>query len=92
MEELKYKLIMTCEACPEQYDVFLNDKQVGYLRLRHGAFRCDFPECGEETIYRSYPEGDGMFKDDERDEHISNALKCISSKLGIMKLPYEIER
>ena len=36
-----YRLILTCGACPEQYDVFDGDRQVGYLRLRHGHFRAD---------------------------------------------------
>ena len=36
---------MTCFACPEQYDVFLDGEQVGYLRLKHGVFRCDYPAC-----------------------------------------------
>ena len=26
----------TCDACPEQYDVFKDEKQVGYVRLRWG--------------------------------------------------------
>lgn len=39
-------LEQTCYAYPEQYDVFLDGKQVGYLRLRHGYFRCDYPNCG----------------------------------------------
>ena len=32
-------VIQTCGACPEQYDVFLGDKQIGYVRLRGGALR-----------------------------------------------------
>jgi hypothetical protein len=43
------KFVMTCFACPEQYDVFASSgKQVGYARSRHGEARCDFPQCGEE--------------------------------------------
>lgn len=33
-----YKLVNTCSACPEQYDVYREDKLVGYLRLRHSKF------------------------------------------------------
>lgn len=44
--------VMTCEACPEQYDVFKEDKQVAYVRLRFGGLRVDYPECGGETIYK----------------------------------------
>ena len=38
-----YLLVMTCECCPEQYDVYKNDEKVGYLRLRHGVFTVDCP-------------------------------------------------
>lgn len=31
-----YKLIRTSSCCPEQYDVYKNNKMVGYLRLRNG--------------------------------------------------------
>ena len=44
------ELIKTCHACPEQYDAFFQGKQIGYLRLRHGEFRVDYPDCGDETI------------------------------------------
>ncbi|NDD52705.1 hypothetical protein EBZ39_02295 [bacterium] len=51
-----YKLVCTCSACPEQYDVFNdNNKLVGYLRLRHGQFRADCPDVGGTTVYSSRP-------------------------------------
>ena len=31
------RLDMTCEARPEQYNAFIGDRQVGYLRLRGGG-------------------------------------------------------
>jgi hypothetical protein len=43
-------LVLTCAACPEQYDVFFEDFQIGYLRLRHGSFRADYPECMGTTV------------------------------------------
>ena len=74
----------TCFACPEQYDVFdENDKQVGYLRLRHGYFRVDFPDCGGETIYSSdNVKGDGCFYDEKECRHYLNrADNAIRKKL-----------
>jgi hypothetical protein len=70
---------MTCIACPEQYDVFdASGKQIGYVRLRHGELRCDYPDCGGETIYEVDPIGDGCFdSDEERDFH----LNAIAQKL-----------
>ena len=47
------QLILTCSACPEQYDVFQNEKQVGYLRLRHGHFRAHMDGPGGKLVYES---------------------------------------
>ena len=47
------ELVKTCGESPEQYDAFYKGKQVGYLRLRHGEFRVDYPDCGDETIFYS---------------------------------------
>lgn len=72
----------TCGACPEQYEAFLDGKQVGYLRLRHGHFRVDYPDCGGETIYDAYPKGDGIFESEERDFYLTEAKKAISAKIA----------
>lgn len=86
---MKFELKKTCSACPEQYDVYLDGKQVGYLRLRHGYFRCDYPDCGGETIYSAYPKGNGSFFDDERDYYIKQALEELRKKLN--ETTYEIK-
>lgn len=71
------KLVCTCGACPEQYDVFDGEQQVGYLRLRHGWFRADCPDVGGKTVHEAYPRGDGIFNDDEREAHLVEAVKKI---------------
>ncbi len=71
------KLVCTCAACPEQYDVFDGERQVGYLRLRHGWFRADCPDVGGETVHEAYPRGDGIFDDDEREAHLAEAVAAI---------------
>ena len=71
------QLQRTCLACPEQYDAFLDGKQVGYLRLRHGSFRVDVPDCGGETVYRANPQGDGIFDEGERDHYLTEAKAAI---------------
>lgn len=87
-----FKLDLTCWACPEQYDVYLEDGQVGYLRLRHGSFRCDYLDCGGETLYSAEPQGDGMFNKDERDYYLRKALAAILKKLEIDEdFDYKIE-
>lgn len=44
------RFVLTCHACPEQYDVFLGSEMIGYVRLRHGEFPVDYPDCGEQTV------------------------------------------
>lgn len=70
-------LIKTCSACPEQYDVYKGMRQIGYLRLRHGWFRAEYPECGGETVYEASPKGDGEFEDDERDRYLKEAVGAL---------------
>ena len=77
----KIRLVETCYACPEQYDAFIGEKQVGYLRLRHGYFRVDFPDCNGEVIYTAYPEGDGIFDEDEREFFLDRAKEAIILKI-----------
>lgn len=74
----KIRFDMTCSACPEQYDAYLGDEQVGYLRLRHGTFRVDVPDCAAQTIYTAHPQGDGCFASKtERDHYLRRAAKAI---------------
>ena len=82
MEINGFNLIETCGACPEQYDVMLGEKKVGYLRLRHGYFRADYPGCGGRTVYEAYPEGDGIFAGyEERMLHLTEAVNAIERAL-----------
>lgn len=62
-----WTLVKTCSACPEQYELFDEDRTiVGYFRLRHGGFRVDAPDCGGETVYSAFgydelEDSDGIF-------------------------------
>lgn len=76
------RLVLTCPSHPEQYEAFLHDRQVGYLRLRHGMFRVDYPDAGGETIFEALPQGDDMFTDDERDSYLNMAVSAIEQKLA----------
>lgn len=73
-------LVLTCSACPEQYDAYIGDELVGYLRLRHGWFRVDYGECGGPTIYEAEPIGDGRFDPDERDHFLREAKAAIAAE------------
>lgn len=76
------QIIMTCPACPEQYDVFKDGEQVAYLRLRHGVFRVDYPTCNDENIYKAEPSGDGIFDDNERTKYMTIAMNKVLDKLN----------
>jgi len=75
-----YILKMTCYACPEQYEVFRNKEQVGYLRLRNGSFTASVPKCGGDIIYHANPSGDGIFENNERRFYLEEAIKKIQEQ------------
>lgn len=75
-----FKLVKTCGGCPEQYDVYYNGKEVGYMRLRHGNFRAEYRG---ETVYTARPNGDGVFEYDERDKYLQRG--CLAIKEAMKK-------
>lgn len=70
----------TCGACPEQYDAYYNNEIIGYLRLRHGYFSVEYPQCNGELIYEAYPNGDGIFETNERSYYLGQAIQAIITK------------
>jgi len=76
-----YSLCCTCDAEPEQYDVFFAGEKVGYLRLRHGEFCAEVPESGGLRIYEASPAGDGWFEDKERMLQLTAAIAAIHAHL-----------
>ena len=66
---------------PEQYDVYLDGKEIGYLRMRHGCFRAETP-FGGQMVYTAEPEGYGCFEDNERDQYLAAAIKAIDDYLA----------
>lgn len=61
-----YKFVMTSVAFPEQYDVFRDGEQVGYVRLRGGLLRCHLGDCRGEAIYEwKFTDGKSFFANNE---------------------------
>ena len=83
---MKFKLVQTCGACPEAYDVYFNDEKVGYMRLRHGHFRAEYKG---ETVYTAQPNGDGIFEYDERNFYLNSACRAIKQAMEREELPPE---
>ena len=76
-----YDIIRTCEASPEQYEVFKDGDQVGYMRLRHGSFYASIPGSGGRVVFTASPKGDGLFDDDERLYYLTRAIEAIDGQL-----------
>lgn len=73
-----YHFERTCYACPEQYDVYDQNKQiVAYVRLRHGSLTVSCPDVGGDVILHEHPEGDGIFMKHERMEYLEKVVKAI---------------
>lgn len=72
-----FTLELTCNACPEQYDVFRDGEQVACLRLRNGLFRVECPDVMGEVVFHGYPGGDGCFDNIERVACLVRALREI---------------
>jgi len=79
-------LKLTCTSYPEQYDVFLGDEggeQIGYLRLRHGYFRAEYPDVLGYEVYGSELAsghrfgGRGEFEDHERLHQLTEAVNAL---------------
>ena len=89
MQILDYNLVLTCQCCPEQYDVFDSEgKQSGYIRLRGGNFRVYYPDCGGDTVYRySFDDAwKGIFDgDEEREQYLTEAVKAIHNRIKEVK-------
>jgi hypothetical protein len=79
-----YKLELTCFMCPEQWDVYRDCIKVGYIRLRHGDLRVDYPDCGGKTLldFSSGAYGDGAFDTEElRNIYLLKLVKAIDEEI-----------
>lgn len=83
------RFVMTCSRCPEQYEVFHGNRQVGYVRLRHGSLRLDFPDHGGKTLFQeNYGYNDcGMFmSEQDRSDYLDKFAIIIKRKIKMEEL------
>ena len=84
---MKFYFLNTCYACPEQYDVYRSNGELcGYVRLRWGTLRADYPNVEGDSIYTHKFEDDfkGCFdSDEERNKYIQEiAIEYQKTILG----------
>ncbi|MDB4314471.1 hypothetical protein N9955_00420 [bacterium] len=76
-----FTLVKTCDACPEQYDVYRGDQMVAYFRLRHGHFTARVPDVEGGIVYESNTIGDGCFEPEEREKELTKACESVYYEL-----------
>lgn len=77
---MKFYFLNTCYASPEQYDVYrANGELCGYVRLRWGALRADYPNIEGDSIYTKSFNDDfkGMFENDEERNHYLTEIALV---------------
>ena len=85
-KNIELNFVMTCKACPEQYDVMIGERYVAYVRLRGGRLTvCPVGENGEPefdnyTLVEEWTSDylKGCFEDEEeRKEYIGKIKEII---------------
>lgn len=74
------RLRVTCESCPEQYDAFVDDRQVGYLRMRHNRFAVYCPHYGDELVFETTTGFE--WTTEEREAYLEHACSRIRAWLA----------
>ena len=84
----EFILVNTCEACPEQYDVYKKEvfehNLMGYIRLRWGILTLEYPYVGGEMLYIHdfYEEFKGIFNNNnERDDYLFMVICCLNTHI-----------
>lgn len=73
---IEVELRQTCSASPEQYDMYVEDENIGYFRTRHGYFTVEYLLNGTQ-VFASGIKGDGGFDSDERDFFLKEGIKAV---------------
>ena len=75
-----YKLVQTCSACPEQYDVYLDNQVIGYIRLHRGHFSAQYfyiDDANSTIVYHAYLDYNGRFVDEHRNYYLNQAIAAL---------------
>jgi hypothetical protein len=85
MGDMEVRFVQTCESHPEQYDAYIGEERVAYLRLRHGYFSVKCPHIEDvehgfllnETVYHASVGGGEFDSQEERDRELAAAKAAI---------------
>jgi len=76
-----YQLRMVCPPRPDEYDVFKDGKQVGYLKYRLGKFKAETPISGGKLVLETIVLN-GDFPKNIGNPHLKEAIKAIDKSLN----------
>jgi hypothetical protein len=76
---------LTCVCVPEQWDIFIDDRLVGYLRCRHSKWDLRYPNvAGEILIAEPWHPERGEYEsnfDEERPAVFERVFRALSARL-----------
>lgn len=80
-----YTVRLTCVDVPEQWDILIDGRQVGYLRCRHSKWRLDYLDVGGKTLIAEpwHPER-GQYEssfDEERPQVFARVFRALDHEL-----------
>lgn len=80
----KFVFHKTCDAWPEQYDVYKGRKQVAYIRLRMGSLTAEVPDvCGELIYYKNYEKDSAkgyFYTQEERMKYLTKIANILNKR------------
>ena len=83
-----YEFDITCDACPEQYEVYDKDgNHVCYVRLRWGHLTAESPDVGGSLVYEAKIGLDGLSGCFESNEQRMIELKNIADRIDMFSRP-----
>lgn len=83
-DKYTYRFKQLTPFCPMQYDIYLGNQNIAYLRLRHGLLTVDlYGEKIIKTIFsKEFDDSKGFFKEEELPQFI-NYLNEIAKEIDL---------
>lgn len=72
---------LTCISCPEQYEVYSDGDEIGYLRFRYGLWEVWYTVIDRTLLYKAMWEGEPYKSEfetqEKRAEELNRAIKWL---------------